>query len=130
MICQCGHQSLSHWADWDGIHSCDTPGCDCKSYSAAKVPIEGSAEERVAWDAGYIAGVKYARQAAARGFSAGDLYLAALDEWFTHCLGCNADPCDTCATVLNRARLARKVWESSAHRSVSSGAERADARAE
>lgn len=51
--------------------------------------------------------------------SAWDLYLAALDEWFTHCLECDADPCETCATVLNRARLARKVWQSSTHKTVS-----------
>jgi hypothetical protein len=53
--------------------------------------------------------------------SAGDLYLAALDEWFTHCLGCNADTCETCAVVLNQARLARKVWASSAHKKVTAG---------
>jgi hypothetical protein len=30
--CVCGHKSLDHWADWDGIHSCEIPGCSCTGY--------------------------------------------------------------------------------------------------
>lgn len=81
-----------------------------------KAPIDAPQPERAAWDAGYVAGVEYERDR--KKFTAGDLYLAALDEWFAHCLGCDADTCETCVTVLNRARLARKVWQSSAHAGV------------
>ena len=50
--------------------------------------------------------------------TAGDLYLAALDEWFWHGESCQVDTCDTCTLLINRVRLARKVWQSSQHRSV------------
>lgn len=47
--------------------------------------------------------------------TAGDLYLAALDEWFSHGEACRVDACATCVLLINRVRLARKVWRSSQH---------------
>lgn len=30
--CVCGHDMNDHWADWNGIHSCDVKGCGCTGY--------------------------------------------------------------------------------------------------
>lgn len=35
--CRCGHFSSEHWADWDGIHSCEWDGCECKGFDVRGV---------------------------------------------------------------------------------------------
>lgn len=50
--------------------------------------------------------------------SAGDLYLSATDEWVEHAERCDSDDCDACVLLLNRLRLARKVWQNSQHKAV------------
>lgn len=152
-FCVCGHQSSEHWADWDGIHSCEAAGCECQSFEVKQTAqrecctcvgsCKGADGLGPGWRCVMVdqcsiqdsrilneGAIELGRQMAGVAFaagrqqqtSAGDLYLAALDEWFVHCLGCNADTCETCAVVLNQARLARKVWESSTHKKVNTGA--------
>lgn len=64
--------------------------------------------------------------------SAGDLYLAAVEAWMEHGPQCQVDPCATCDVLVNQMRLARKVYQNSAHKTVTwratSGDERAAAR--
>ena len=52
------------------------------------------------------------------GETAGDLYLKAADEHFVHASDCSDDECRTCTLLINRMRLARKVWLNSSHQSV------------
>jgi hypothetical protein len=53
--------------------------------------------------------------------SAGDLYLAKVEAWSEHAEACELDECPECDAMLNQFRLARKVWKSSAHKSVAAG---------
>ncbi len=50
--------------------------------------------------------------------SAGDLFLRAASEWMEHAEACGIDECETCVLLFNRARLARKVYQNSAHQRV------------
>lgn len=53
--------------------------------------------------------------------TAGDLYLAAVEEWLAHMDVPHDDQeaCSECVLLVNRVRLARKVWQSSSHKGVS-----------
>lgn len=53
-----------------------------------------------------------------RAASAGDLYLAAVEEWTDHAEACNRDVCEACVLLINRMRLARKVYRNSAHKAA------------
>lgn len=50
--------------------------------------------------------------------TAGDLFAQAADAFCEHAERCNADECEDCVLLVNRLRLARKVWHNSEHRAL------------
>src|SRR3954467_14584856 len=51
--------------------------------------------------------------------TAGDLLVEAVDAYLPHAMGCNAETCATCDLVINRLRLAYKIWQNSDYTAVS-----------
>jgi hypothetical protein len=51
--------------------------------------------------------------------TAGDLLLEVVDPWVEHASACDRDDCEQCVLLINRLRLAYKVWKNSAHQSAS-----------
>lgn len=52
--------------------------------------------------------------------TAGDLVVQKADKMLTHMRECNAG-CEECRTNLAQLRLAHKIWQVSAHQTVSEG---------
>lgn len=48
--------------------------------------------------------------------TAGDLFIAAADKWASHAEVCVLDECPDCDALINQFRLARKIWQVSAHK--------------
>lgn len=53
-----------------------------------------------------------------QGKSAGDLLVEAVDQWMPHATVCDLDECAECAVMINRLKLAYKVWQVSQHKGI------------
>lgn len=51
--------------------------------------------------------------------SAGDLLLEVVDPFLEHGYACGEAECDECVRLINRVRVAHKVWQSSEYKRVS-----------